>query len=135
LTIHWHPDDACTSSCWLPVVDCGVTELPLAPLSVTAGVAPGEPPAGTTKIWNAGPDAGAGAHWYAQPMFQGAAPTVNGALVHAPRICVGPSSTCTLPVALGAVVEEFEPAGADVGVAAGDEAVGEDVGAAALDDP
>ena len=68
-------------------------------------------------------------------MFQGAAPTVNSALVHAPRICVGPSSTCTLPVALGAVVEEFEPVGDDVGVAAGEETVGDEVADPALDEP
>jgi len=54
---------ACTSSCTLPVVDCGVTELPDAPVPVTAGVEPGEPPVGTTKTSNAGPDAGAGVHW------------------------------------------------------------------------
>jgi hypothetical protein len=96
---------ACTSSSRLPVRVCVVTDCPAAAVSFTAGVVPGEPTAGTTKIWNAGPDVGGGVHWYAQPMFQPLAPTVNGVLVYAPRDCTCGRSTTAGPVAAGTVVE------------------------------
>ena len=47
----------------------------------TAGAPDALEPGGVTKTWNAGPDAGAGAHWYAHPMFQVPALTVNGVLM------------------------------------------------------
>jgi hypothetical protein len=95
-------------------------------------VVPGDPPAGTTKIWKAGPDVGAGVHWYAQPMFQPLAPTVNGVLVYAPRDCTCGRSTTAGPVAAGAVVGgvlvEAAAVGADVAVDdAGPDVVGDDV--------
>jgi hypothetical protein len=75
---------AWTISSWLPVPVCVVTDCPEAPLSLTAGVLPGEPPAGTTKTWNAAPAVGAGVHRKAQPIFHWPLPTVNGVLVQAP---------------------------------------------------
>jgi hypothetical protein len=94
---------AWTISSWLPVLVWGVTDCPAPAVSFTAGVAPGEPPAGTTNTWNAGPDAGAGVHLYAQPMFHCPLLTVNGVLVQAPLDCLGPSNTETVPA--GAAVE------------------------------
>lgn len=83
----------------------GVTELPDDAVLVTAGVVPAVPPDGNTKIWKAGPDAGAGVHWKAQPMFHGPAATVKGVLVHAPfMVAVGPSRTWTEPDGAGDVV-------------------------------
>jgi len=65
---------------------------------VTAGLVPGLAPLGYTKIWNAGPEAGAGAHWYAQPRFHGPLATVNIVLVHVPlESGVGPNNTATEP--------------------------------------
>jgi hypothetical protein len=117
---------AWTSSSKVPVGDCGVTEVPEAAVSLTAGVAPGEPPAGTTKTSNAGPEAGAGVHRYAHPMFHPLAATVNGVLVQAPLDCLLGMSTWATPLVgvgpAGAVV-------ADGGVDAddgADEVVGED---------
>jgi hypothetical protein len=65
---------------------------------VTAGLVPGLAPLGYTKIWKAGPEAGAGAHWYAQPRFHGPLATVNDVLVHVPlESGVGPNNTATEP--------------------------------------
>jgi len=101
-TIQMQLAGACTPSSWLPAVVCAVTDCPDAPVSFTAGLDPGELPAGKTKTWNEGPEAGAGVHWNAQPMFHVPPATVKGWLVHVPFDCVGPSSTWAGPV--GAVV-------------------------------
>ena len=42
---------------------------------------------GVTNTWNDGPEAGAGAHRNAQPIFHGAAVVVNGVLVQLPWSC------------------------------------------------
>ena len=94
-----------------------VTELPEAAALVTAGVAPGLAPVAYTKTWNAGPETGAGVHWYAQPMFHGPLDTVNDVLVHVPLVTgVGPSRTWTVPDggAVGTVVEAEPPVAAVV---------------------
>jgi len=78
-------------------------------------------PAGTTKTWNDGPEAGAGEHWNAHPILHDPLPTVNGELVQFPWSWgVGPRSVCATPgvVVVAAVVEgvdvEAEVAGACV---------------------
>jgi len=101
------------------VLDTWVTCRPEGSLSLTAGVALGFPPTGATKTWNDGPDAGAGVHWKAQPMFHGGAVIVNVGLVQFPcnwvagtRIWIGPVDGATVVdveaaavvVVLGAVV-------------------------------
>lgn len=72
-----------------------------------AGVPDGDPPAGTTKTWNDGPAAGAGAQEKAQPIFHGAAVVVNDVLVQLPLSCGEVRSTRAGPAAA---------AGAEVGV-------------------
>jgi hypothetical protein len=118
-TFHSQLGGACTSSCWLPTVFTAVTELPEATALVTAGLVPGLVPVAYTKTWNAGPDTGAGVHWYAQPMFHGPLDTVNDVLVHVPLVTgVGPSSTWTMPDgagdAAGRVVDVEPPVAAIV---------------------
>jgi hypothetical protein len=96
-----------------------VTDWPVAPVPLTAGVAPALPPAGTTKTWNDGPDTGAGVHWNAHPMLHVPPPIVNGELVQFPWVSgVGPRRTCTAPVVVvdggavvGTVVAPLVPAG------------------------
>ena len=83
-TAHTQVLRAFTMISWLPVLVCDVTDWPDPPFCVTAAVAPGVPPAGTTKTWKLGPDAGAGVQRKAQPMFQGAEATVKGVLVQEP---------------------------------------------------
>jgi len=99
---------AFTTSSWLPVVACAVTDCPEPPFSFTAAVEPGVPPAGTTNTWKLGPDTGAGVQRKAQPMFHDPPVILNGVLVHEPWDCTGPRSTANAP-----------EAGAEVGVAAG----------------
>jgi hypothetical protein len=74
-------------------VDCAVTDCPVAPVSLIAGVPLGDEPVGVTNTWNDGPAAGAGTHLNAQPMFQPAAVVVNTGLVQLPWSCVGPTRT------------------------------------------
>lgn len=62
LTAHTQLAGALTSSSWLPVLACVVIDCPDAPVSLTAGVDPGDPPTDITKTSNAGPEAGAGEH-------------------------------------------------------------------------
>ena len=45
-----------------PVVVASVMLVLFAVVSLMTGVAPGVPPTGYTKTWNAGPDDGAGVH-------------------------------------------------------------------------
>jgi hypothetical protein len=93
-------------TCWLPVEVWGVTELPDAAAEVTAGVAPGDAPALTTKIWKVGVAEGTGTHWNAQPMFQVPAAMVKAALVQLPDCWVLGMSTVAGPATTGAVVED-----------------------------
>jgi hypothetical protein len=87
LTIQVHVAVDCTTSVCAPRLDCGVTDCPDAPVSLIAGVPVGDDPAGTTKTWNDGPVAGAGAHSKAQPIFHGATVVVNEVLVQFPWSC------------------------------------------------
>lgn len=92
-TAHVQLAGACTTSVCAPVLDCAVTDCPDGPVSLIAGVPVGDEPTGVTNTWNEGPDAGAGVHWNAQPMFQLGAVIVKAGLVQFPVICVGPTST------------------------------------------
>ena len=83
-----------------------MTDWPEAAEDVAAGVAPGEAPLLTTKIWNDGPPVGAGAHWKAQPMFQVPPAMVKAGLVQLPVCCVSGMSTVAGPTAAGAEVVE-----------------------------
>jgi len=56
-------------------------------------------PAGVTNTRNDGPEAGAGAHLKAQPMFQPATVVVKLGLVQLPWSWVGPKRTCAGPAA------------------------------------
>jgi hypothetical protein len=109
-------------------VDCAVTDCPVAPVSLIAGVPPGDDPVGVTNTWNDAPAAGAGTHLNAQPMFQPATVVVNTGLVQFPWSCVGPIRTRAGPagaldevdaevvvvVELPAAVVVVEPPGAVV---------------------
>jgi len=90
---------------WLPVLDTCVTCLPDGPASLTAGVELGFPPAGATKTWNEGPDAGAGVHWKAHPMFHGDAVMEKAGLVQLPCIWVAGTRSWRGPGAGPDVVE------------------------------
>jgi len=83
-TTQTHPAGACTTNVCAPSVDCDVIDWLDAPVSLTAGVPEREPPAGVTKTWKDGPEAGAGVHRNAQPMFQPAVVVVNDGLVQFP---------------------------------------------------
>lgn len=78
-----------------------------------AGVAPGDEPAGVTNTSNDGPEAGAGVHLKAQPMFQPAAVVVKDGLVQFPWSCVGPRRT---PAGAGAAVDDVDDVDDDVDV-------------------
>ena len=67
---------------------------------------PGEPPAFTTKISNAGGVAGTGTQRNAQPMLQVPAAMVNVGLVQFPVCCVLGMSTVAGPAATADGVEE-----------------------------
>ena len=101
--------EVCTTSVCAPRLDWDVTDCPDDPVSLIAGVPLGDDPAGTTKTWNDGPEAGAGAQLNAQPMFQGAAVVVKAALVQLPCCCGDSMSTRAGPPAaaedVGVVVE------------------------------
>lgn len=77
-------------------------------------------PAGVTEIWNDGPETGAGTHWKAHPMSQGAALTVKAGLVQLPVDCMTGNSRPSGPVAAGApaTVVVVAPAAAVVVVVA-----------------
>jgi len=104
--------------CWLPVVVCGVMELPEASDEETAGVPLGVPPLVTTKIWNAGVVVGAGTHWNAQPMFHVPPAMVNAGLVQLPVSWVAGTSTVAGPTTTGAVVAVVPAAAAPGAVVA-----------------
>jgi hypothetical protein len=112
LTTHVHPAGACTTSVWAPVVVCALTDWPLAPVSLIAGVPEADDPDGAIDTWNDGPEAGAGVQLKAQPMLQLAALVVNAGLVQLPCICVGPRRTRAGPAAAagGVVVEPLAAA-------------------------
>lgn len=76
--------EAWTMSSWLPTLVCEVTDWPESPASLTAGVAPGAPPAGTTNTWKTAPAVGGGVQRNAQPMFHLPLAIVNGVLVQLP---------------------------------------------------
>jgi hypothetical protein len=91
--------EAWTTKVCAPREDCEVIDCPDGPVWLTAGVPVGDDPTGVTNTWNEGPEAGAGAHLKAQPMFQPAAVVVNVGLVQLPWSCVGPRRTRAGPVA------------------------------------
>ena len=98
---------ASTTSVCAPRVVAEVTDCPDAPVSLTAAVPLGDDPTGVTNTWKDGPEAGAGTHLNAQPMFQPAAVVVKVGLVQFPCIWVGPRSTCAGPAgALDEVVPD-----------------------------
>ena len=99
LTIQVQDGEVWITSVCAPVVVWAVTDRPVAPVSLMAGVPVGDPPAGTTNTWNDGPAAGAGAHAKAQPMFHGAAVVVNDVLVQLPLSWGDVSSTRAGPAA------------------------------------
>ena len=70
-----------------------------------AGVEPGDEPAGVTNTSKDGPEAGAGVHLKAQPMFQPAAVVVKDGLVQFPWSWVGPRRT---PACAGAAVDDVD---------------------------
>jgi hypothetical protein len=98
-TIQVHDAEVWTTSVCDPRPDCAVTDCPVPPVSLIAGVPEGLEPAGTTKTWNDGPAAGAGAQANAQPMFHGAAVVVKAVLVQLPFICGELSNTRAGPAA------------------------------------
>jgi len=70
-------------------------------------VVPGLPPTGATNTSKEGPDAGAGVHWNAQPMFHVPPAMVKAGLVQLPDIWVAGMSTVAGPTAADEVgVEE-----------------------------
>jgi len=115
LTAQTQPAGAFTVKTCDPTDDAVEIDCPEAPVSVTAGVADGLPPAGPTNTWNEGPETGAGVHSNAQPMFHGAAVVVNEGLVQSPFIWVAGSSNCNgvpgavVGVEVGAVVGVTPP--------------------------
>jgi hypothetical protein len=108
LTTQVQPLGAWTTNVCAPTVDCDVTDCPVAPVSLIAGVPEAEDPTGVTETWNEGPEAGAGAQLKAQPMFHPGTVVVNAGLVQLPCIWVGPSNTRAGPAA--AVVDVDPPA-------------------------
>ncbi len=105
MTAQVHVAGACTTNVCAPRLDWAVTDCPDAPVSLIAGVPVGDDPAAVTNTWNDGPEAGAGEHLNAQPMFQPAAVVVNVGLVQLPCIWVGPTRTRAGPAAAAAVDE------------------------------
>ena len=114
LTIQTQDAGACTTSVCAPVLDCAVTDCPDGPVSLIAGVPVGADPAGVTITTNDGPEAGAGAHRKAQPMFQGAVVVVNDVLVQLPCICGEVRRTRAGPAAAPAAVVVVDPPAAVV---------------------
>ena len=99
---------ACTTNVCAPRLDCAVTDCPDDPVSLIAGVPVGDDPAGVTNTWNDGPEADAGAHLNAQPMFQPAAVVVKVGLVQLPCSWVGPKSARAGPAAAVDDVDDVE---------------------------
>jgi len=114
LTTQMQPAGACTTNVCAPSEDCAVTDCPDGPVSLIAGVPVGADPAGVTNTWNDGPEAGAGVHRNAQPMFQPATVVVNVGLVQLPWSCVGPMRTRAGPAATAAVDGVVDPPAAVV---------------------
>jgi hypothetical protein len=90
------------------VLETVVTELPEAPVSLTAAAPAGAEPTGVANIWSEGPAVGAGVHWNAQPTLQPAAMVVKAGLIQLPWDCVRAISTRAVAVTGGpdAVVVE-----------------------------